>query len=237
MRASGGRSSTGTRRSTGSNPKKLRKPTTKHHQEASDGLANHSSTHEGTARCLKDTFSTNKHRKRQQQHQHKINIGTWNVTSLTGKEMEVVEEAQKYHLDILGISSTKRKSKGSLTLNNGCQLYYSGVDTTTYAQAWVAILVNPRLAESIVEWKPINEILALIRLQLKRTTLTIIQIYAPNNEADYSIFLDMVFTTIESVSVTDSKLLIGDFNAHVGNDSQAWNGVIEPNGDKDISNQ
>ncbi|CAF3742888.1 unnamed protein product [Rotaria sp. Silwood1] len=151
--------------------------------------------------------------------------------------MEVVEEAQKYHLDILGISSTKRKSKGSLTLNNGWQLYYSGVDTTTYAQAGVAILVNPRLADSIVEWKPINERVALIRLQLKRTTLTIIQIYAPNNEADYSIFLDMVFTTIESVPVTDSILLIGDFNAHVGNDSQTWNGVIGPNGDKDINNQ
>jgi hypothetical protein len=57
MRASGGRSNYGTRRSTGINPKKLREPNT--------------------------------------QHQHKINIGTWNVPSLTGKELGLIEGAQK----------------------------------------------------------------------------------------------------------------------------------------------
>ncbi|CAF1534892.1 unnamed protein product [Adineta ricciae] len=237
MRASGGRSNIGTRRSTGSNPKKLREPTTNHQQEASDDLAKHPSTYGGKARCPKGTFSTNNHRKRQQQRKYKTNIGTWNVTSLNGKEVEVVEEAQKYHLDILGISSTKRKGKGSITLNNGWQLYYSGVDTTTFAQAGVAILVNPRLIDSIIEWKPIDERVVLIRLQLKRTTATIIQIYAPNNEADYSTFLDVVFTTIENVPMTDSIFLIGDFNAHVGSDSQTWDGVIGPNGDQDINNQ
>jgi hypothetical protein len=40
MRASGGRSNPGTRRSTGINPKKLRGPNTQHQQPASDSLAN-----------------------------------------------------------------------------------------------------------------------------------------------------------------------------------------------------
>ena len=50
-------------------------------------------------------------------------------------------------------------------------------------------------------------------------------------------FLDVVFAAMESVSQTDSILLIGDFNAHVGNDSQTWNGVIERHGDNDLNNQ
>ncbi|CAF3797283.1 unnamed protein product [Rotaria sp. Silwood1] len=149
-----------------------------------------------------------------------MNIDTWNITSLTGKEIELTEEAKKYQLDILEISSTKRKGKGTLSLNNGWQLFYSGVDLSIHAQAGVAILLHPHLADAVLEWKPINERVALIRLQLKKTNLTIIQVYAPNIEADYMTFLDAVLTAMENVPQTDSILLIGDFNAHVENDSQ-----------------
>ncbi|CAF4821140.1 unnamed protein product [Rotaria sp. Silwood1] len=144
-----------------------------------------------------------------------MKIGTWNVTSLTGKEFELIEEAKKYQLDILGISSTKRKGQGTLALNNGWQLFYSGVDQSTHAQAGVAILLNPLLADAVLEWKPINERVALIRLQLKATTLTIIQVYAPNIEADYMAFLDTVLTAMESVPMKDFILFLGDFNAHL----------------------
>ncbi|CAF3749773.1 unnamed protein product [Rotaria sp. Silwood1] len=235
MRASGGRSITGTRRSTGINSKKLREPTTQHQQTTSDGFANCPRRHGGSAQCLNGTFSRTKHQ--HQQRQCKMKIGTWNVTSLTGKEFELIEEAKKYQLDILGISSTKRKGQGTLALNNGWQLFYSGVDQSTHAQAGVAILLNPLLADAVLEWKPINERVALIRLQLKATTLTIIQVYAPNIEADYMAFLDTVLTAMESVPMKDFILFLGDFNAHVGNDSQTWNGVIGLNGDQDLNNQ
>ncbi|CAF3219623.1 unnamed protein product [Rotaria sp. Silwood2] len=166
-----------------------------------------------------------------------MKIGTWNVTSLIGKEFELIEEAKKYQLDILGISSTKRKGQRTLALNNGWQLFYSGVDPSTHAQAGVAILLNPLLANAVLEWKPINERVALIRLQLKATILTIIQVYAPNIEADNMAFLDTVPTAMESVPMKDFILFLGDFNTHVGNDSQTWNGVIGPNGDQDLNNQ
>ena len=61
--------------------------------------------------------------------------------------------------------------------------------------------------------------------------------YAPNTEADYETFLETVLTTMESVPKTDSILLMGDFNAHVGNDSRTWNNVIGRQGDKDLNNQ
>lgn len=166
-----------------------------------------------------------------------MNIGTWNVTSLTGKEIELVEEAKKYQLDILGISSTKRKGKGTFIVDNGWQLFYSGVDSTTHAQPGVAILLHPRLFDTVLDWKPVSERVALIRLQLKKTKLTVIQLYAPNTERDYDTFLNEVLIAMESVPKTDSLLVIGDFNAHVGNDSQTWSGVIGRNGDIDLNNQ
>ena len=40
---------------------------------------------------------------------HRLLLGDWNVLTLTGKELELVEEAKKYHLDIVGASSTKKR--------------------------------------------------------------------------------------------------------------------------------
>ena len=38
----------------------------------------------------------------------------WNILTLTGKGLELVEEAKRYHLDIIGVSSTKRRGSGSV---------------------------------------------------------------------------------------------------------------------------
>ena len=105
-------------------------------------------------------------------------FGTWNVTSLTGKEPELVDEAIRYRLDIVGVSSTKRKGNGTLVLNKRWQLFYSGVDPALHAQAGVGILTNLRLAERVVEWRPISERVALLRLKLKEKTLALVQVYA-----------------------------------------------------------
>ena len=140
--------------------------------------------------------------------------------------MKLTEEVRKYRIHVLGISSIKRKGKGTSLLNDGWQLFYSGVDITAHAQAGVGILLHPCLADAVLDWKPANERVVHIRLQLKKKVLTIIQVYAPNTEADYETFLETVLTTMESVPKTDSILLMGDFNAHVGNDSRTWNNVI-----------
>ena len=44
-------------------------------------------------------------------------LGIWNILTLTGKELELVEEAMRYQLDILGVSSTKRRGSGTVDLD------------------------------------------------------------------------------------------------------------------------
>ena len=39
---------------------------------------------------------------------HGLLLGNWNILTLTGKEFKLVEKAKKYHLDIVGVSSTKK---------------------------------------------------------------------------------------------------------------------------------
>ena len=205
------------------------------HHAASDTLASCPRRHGSPARCPEGTYSRINHRK--QYNQSKLNTGTWNVTTLNGKEVEIVEEARKNRLDILGISSTKKKGKGSFNLKNGWQLFYSGIDTSVYAQAGVTIMIGPNLADAVLEWKPVNERIALVRLQLQKTILTVIQVYAPNTETVYPVFLDTVLATMESVPESDAMVVIGNFNAYVGNDSTTWHNVIGRNGDADTNNQ
>ena len=43
---------------------------------------------------------------------YKLLLGYWNVFTHTEKELKLVEEAKKYHFDIVGVSFTKRRASG-----------------------------------------------------------------------------------------------------------------------------
>ena len=73
-------------------------------------------------------------------------IEKWNVSSLTGKEQELVWEAQQHCVDVVGISSTKRRGSGTVKLNGGWKFFYSGVDAAMSAQAGDGLLVSPNMA-------------------------------------------------------------------------------------------
>ena len=68
--------------------------------------------------------------------------GNWTVTSLNGKEQEMVREAEQYRLNIVAVSSTKCRGSDAVELNEGWKLFYSGVDVTMSAQEGLGILVN-----------------------------------------------------------------------------------------------
>ena len=50
---------------------------------------------------------------------HQLMWGNWNILTLKGKALELVEEAKRYHLDIVGVSSIKRRGSGTVDLDGG----------------------------------------------------------------------------------------------------------------------
>ena len=65
--------------------------------------------------------------------------------------------------------------------------------------------------------------------------MALVQVYSPNTESEYVLFLDEVLGVMERIPGTDSIVLLGDFNAHVGKDAHTWKGVIGKNGDSDAN--
>ncbi|TWW53161.1 Nucleotide-binding oligomerization domain-containing protein 2 [Takifugu flavidus] len=95
---------------------------------------------------------------------HKLALGTWNVTSLVGKEPELVREVEKFRIDIVGLTSTHSKGSGTSLLERGWTLYHSGVADGERRRAGVAILVAPRLSAWILEFTPVDERVASLCL-------------------------------------------------------------------------
>ena len=59
--------------------------------------------------------------------------------------------------------------------------------------------------------------------------------YAPNIESQYEAFLEEVEVALGKATSSESLVLLGDFNAHVGIDNATWKGVIGQHGDPDIN--
>ena len=94
------------------------------------------------------------------------------------------------------------------------------------AQAGVGISVSPHLAHWVIDWIPLGGRVCLVKLRLQQRSLWILQVYASNAKTQYQSFLDEVGVALQKETSSESIVLPGDFNAHVGTDDTTWKGVI-----------
>ncbi|KAK3530420.1 hypothetical protein QTP86_024465, partial [Hemibagrus guttatus] len=134
-------------------------------------------------------------------------FGTWNVTSLGGKEPELVREVEQYRLKIVGLASTH-------SLDPGTQLFERA------AMCW-----NFPRYERVVS----------LRLRARDRCITVVSAYRPNGSVEYPTFLETLRGVLEGAPTGDSIVVLGDFNAHVSNNSDTWRGVIRRNGPPDLN--
>ena len=66
----------------------------------------------------------------------------------------------------------------------------------------------------------------MLKLKVLDRSLCQLQVYAPNATSEYQAFVDDVNDALLRVSPTESTVLMGDFNTHVGTDADTWKGVI-----------
>jgi len=59
---------------------------------------------------------------------HQLLFSKWNILTLTRKELELAEEAKQNYLDMVGVSSTRRRGSEIMNLDGEWKLFYSGTD-------------------------------------------------------------------------------------------------------------
>ncbi|KAK3560227.1 hypothetical protein QTP86_002185 [Hemibagrus guttatus] len=145
-------------------------------------------------------------------------IETWNVTSLGGKEPELVREVERYRLEIVGFASMHSLGSGTQLLERGWTLFFSGVPHGERCQAGVGLLIAPQLSHHVLEFSPVNERVVSLHLRAGDRCLTVVLAYGPNGSVEYPTFLETLRGVLEGAS-----------------DSDTWRGVIGRNGPPDLN--
>ena len=147
----------------------------------------------------------------------KINIATCNVRSMyEGKLNLVKNEMERMILSIPGISEIKWKRRGYFQ-SEGYRVFFSGHDRAR--KNGVAFICNKKICKSVLGYNPISDRIISIRPQGKPVTITLVQIYAPTldtEDDEIDEFYNMLQKVTDSISNSDVKIIMGDWNAKVG---------------------
>ena len=109
-------------------------------------------------------------------------IGTWNVRSIIQGKLEVVkQEMARVNINILGISELRWTGMGEF--NSGDHhIYYCGQESLR--KNGVAIIVNKRVRNAVLECNLKNDRMISVRFQGKPFNITVIQVYSPTSNSE-----------------------------------------------------
>ena len=164
-----------------------------------------------------------------------IKIGTWNVRTMfeAGKAQQIANEMSRYKISLLGISETRWTKSGRLRLASGQTILYSGFEEDHARHIHgVGFMLSAETAKTLMGWEPVNARLITARFYGTPTNISIVQGYAPTNDAEPEEkveFYDTLQSTIDKIPMKDLLIIMGDFNAKIGSDNtgreELWEGM------------
>ncbi|XP_044766617.1 craniofacial development protein 2-like [Coccinella septempunctata] len=164
-------------------------------------------------------------------------IATWNVRSLQGKEEELEREFEEMGLEILAITETKKKGKGTVDTKNGHLVVYSGVNEEMRAMAGVGCMINKNITEHVNGWKGWSERILTVEIENKDEMKTVIIVYGPNEDDNKqtkdSFWEDL---TVVTERAKGTIIILGDFNSRVGKGDRMFESVMGPFGEETRNN-
>ena len=158
-------------------------------------------------------------------HKEQYCKGTWNVRSMNQRKLDVVkQEIGGANTDILRISELKWMRMGKFN-SDDYYIYYYGQESLR--RNGVALIVNQRVWNAVLECNLKNKRMILVCFQGKSFNITVIQVYVSTSNAEEAEAVVLWRPARPSRTNTQKNVLfiIGDWNAKVG--SQETPGVTD----------
>ena len=139
-----------------------------------------------------------------------------------GKLEVVKQEMSKVYIDILGISELKWTGMGEFNSDDH-YIYYCGQESPR--RNGIGITVKKRVRNAVLGCDFRNDRMISVHFQGKPFNITIIQVYAPNNnaeEAEAEWFYEDLQDFLELTPQKDVLFIIGGWNAKGGSQEITW---------------
>ena len=146
----------------------------------------------------------------------KLKIAIINISTMRGKEEELVDIMKNKNLSIVGLSKIRIKGSGEKILHENYKLIYSGQNDERHG---VGVVLSPELAPYVEKADNVSERILSISIKTRSAAYSLIQVYAPQSgrptqEKD-KFYQDLQDTT-DTVRYKEKLIVCGDFNGHVG---------------------
>lgn len=149
----------------------------------------------------------------------KFTVGVWNVRSLwqAGAYVMLKKELERFRYDVIGLCEVRWTGSGEL--ENG-KLIWSGTEKEHIHGVGMFLGEKARLA--LIEYNPINERVMYARFKGYPRDIDVIVAYAPTtdySDAEVETFYEQLEQTLKILPKKDVKIIVGDWNAKIGNNN------------------
>ena len=145
-------------------------------------------------------------------------------------------ELGKLAIDIAAVSEVRFPNNGSLVEHEaGYTLFWSGEEKNERKVSGVGFMITNPIARKMSDLpKCHSDRLMSVRIPIRNNNhITLISAYAPNLQDDPNNILNF-YTKLSDITseipAKDKIIILGDFNARVGNDKNIWHGVLGAHG-------
>ncbi|XP_063624759.1 uncharacterized protein LOC134796499 [Cydia splendana] len=178
-------------------------------------------------------------------------FGAWNVRTLLDRDCNscperktaiVARELRRYNVDIAAISETHLADEGEIVeKGGGYTFFWKGTAAHEPRRSGVGFAIKNEIAKRLEEC-PVytSDRVISLRVHLQHNNfLNVISIYAPTLDKSDDIkdqFYEELTQALSKVKSREQILLLGDFNARVGRDYEAWPNVLGRHGIGNMNN-
>ena len=179
------------------------------------------------------------------QRKKQLTLGAWNVRTLLDRQETtrphrrtalIARELERYGIDIAALSETRFPDEGSICEpKGGYTFFWKGKEQHEDRIHGVGFAIRSSLMSQLSELPVgINERLMKLRFPLSGSRhMTIISVYAPTLTSPDDVkesFYEDLDTLVKATHPDDKLVVLGDFNARVGQDHESWEGVLGTQG-------